>query len=178
MRKEKSKSIRGENCQSGDSGIGMDEPHPPGTNRLRRIRSEFLEKTSSSSDLNSSRSASGNLTKMSLVEINYDEGRNRNSDVPNLGIVSAHNASYEDILEATLDREEDDGFSSSDEGTGVVRPKGSRSENPAYYNSLPHSRKHKASSNNAPKSPLLPGRSRSLEESAPTDDIFGVKVFL
>lgn len=185
MRKGKSKSVRDSKTLSGDSGIGeMDEPHPPITNRLRRIRSEFLETTASSSDLlNSSRAISGGglstLTKMSLVEIPnhvWEEGRSRHNEIQsNLGIVSAHNASYEDILEAKLDGEEDDGFSSSDEGTVVVQG-GSRSENPAYYHSLPHkhSRKNKTSQNNtesSSKSPLLPsGRSKSLEEAVLIDD--------
>jgi len=169
MRKDKSKFIRGEKCQSGDSGIGMDDHQNPSSSRLRRIRSECIETAASTSDLTSNRTTAAglaNVTKMSLVEIpNHTwekEARSR----------SALNASYEDILEAKLDGDEDAGFSSSEEGTGGVLSNGSRSENPAYYHSLPHknSRKNKNSQNNCPKSPLTSGRSKSLEESIPVID--------
>lgn len=135
MRKGKSKSIREEKCQSGDSGIGIDDSHP--NSRLRRIRSEFIETSShlqypeqfqngggnrNSSYVHSNGNGSSTATtgsalgKMSLVEIpNHvweEEKRVRQQQRKSCGGLTT--TSYEDILESKLDGE-DDGFSSGED---------------------------------------------------------------
>jgi len=176
MRKGKSKSIRGEKCQSGDSGIGIDDPQPPRQNRLRRIRSEVLETGLSPSSSN----------KMSLVEIpNHvwdDSSQNRDSVVDGSNLTSTHTASYEDILDDKLDRGKDDGFSSGDEESSCTNTlSGSsndsgRLENPAYYHSLPSKKSRKKKQIElANQLANSSGRTKSLEDSqqqlnAPEED--------
>jgi hypothetical protein len=176
MRKGKSKSIRGEKCQSGDSGIGMDESHPPVTNRLRRIRSEVLE-TGSSSSSSSSCDSNRGLNKMSLVEIPnhvWEESSLDRRDVEDNNLSSmgnAQTASYEDILEAKLDQRVDDGFSSGEEEdnndvhTGSTNGS-SRLDNPAYYHSLPSKNNRKKKQTElANQLANSSGRTKSLEDS-------------
>lgn len=136
------KSVRGDKCQSGDSGIGMDEQSEPRhASNLRRIRSDYISPSSaiglppaaSSSAYYNRVLANGStstLTKLSLVHI-PDDSWDENNCSPTEGSGTSDTASYEDAVDAKLDG--DDGFSSSDEGHQV--------EKPTYYHSLPH-RKH------------------------------------
>lgn len=141
MRKTNVKSARGDKCQSGDSGIGIEDQQTEArhVSNLRRIRSDYI----SSSTLSASQVAAAHasrqhantsaLAKLSLVEI-PDHSWDENNGSPNEGSGTSNTASYEDLVDAKLDG--DDGFSSSDEGQHLEHV-----ENPTYYHTLPH-RKH------------------------------------
>lgn len=141
MRKTNVKSVRGDKCQSGDSGIGMDEQQTEARqiSNLRRIRSDYISSSTigvspvASSYASRQHANTSALAKLSLVEI-PDHSWDEHNGSPNEGSGASNTASYEDLVDAKLDR--DDGFSSSDEGHRTDQP-----QNPTYYHSLPH-RKH------------------------------------
>lgn len=142
MRKSNVKSVRGDKCQSGDSGIGMEEQQTEARqiSNLRRIRSDYISSTSTngaspavSSYASRQHTNTSALAKLSLVEI-PDHSWDEHNSSPNEGSGASDTASYEELVDAKLDR--DDGFSSSDEGHHSEQV-----ENPTYYHTLPH-RKH------------------------------------
>lgn len=101
MRKGKCKSVRGEKCQSGDSGIGV-EDHT-------HVHRNLATATPTPSALASSRN-----NRMSLVEIPnhvWDKGGNKEREV------IARDQDHTPSAQFKREAEEDDGFSSGEESS-------------------------------------------------------------